>query len=138
MAKCNECGRRYDMFDYHSCFSEYENIKRMTKVYEERQSSKDGKANYDINQIVTVDKDVLHHILRDEMMNSLLTVLGVNDFNKWYRETIGGVAPFQWVKPKGKKGMTRRYKSQRYHILEEDIDGIDKFMKQLTKDKIGE
>tara|TARA_R100000234_G_C4938774_1_gene151973 strand:- start:380 stop:679 length:300 start_codon:yes stop_codon:yes gene_type:complete len=93
----------------------------MNKAYTLKQQSKDGIANYDINDIVTIDKDLLHHILRDEMMNNLLTILGINDFNKWYVETVGGPAPFINVghKKKTRTKQTRRYKNQKYHILDE-------------------
>tara|TARA_R100000951_G_C2653126_1_gene185115 strand:+ start:10331 stop:10681 length:351 start_codon:yes stop_codon:yes gene_type:complete len=108
------------MYDYHTCFNDYQNIKRMSKAYEESQKSKDGTLLYDINQVVTVDKDMLGNILRDEMMNNLLTVLGINEFNKWYIETHGGPAPFIWIKPKSSKGVRKRYYNQKYHILNEE------------------
>mgnify|MGYP003121775446 CR=1 FL=1 len=135
MPKCDKCNRRYNMFDYHNCFSEFENIQRMSKDYQEKQQSKEGIANYDINQVVTIDKDLLHHILRDEMMNNLLTVLGINDFNKWYVETVGGPAPFINVGHKKRKVYDiRKYKYQKYHILEDEIDNVNNIVNKLNKE----
>ena len=76
-------------------------IIKIGRNLEEKQLNKDEICPHDVNQVVQIDRDVLYHILRDEMMNSLLTELGINDFNKWHIETIGGKAPFLYVKPKG-------------------------------------
>ena len=79
---CSICDVIFNINEVHSCYSEYENLKRMTKAYTLKQASKEGVANYDINNVVCIDKDVLNHIIRDEMMNDLLLVLGVNGFNR--------------------------------------------------------
>mgnify|MGYP003645812741 FL=1 len=53
-------------------------------------------AKHDVNSIVSIDTDTLQCILRDDLMNSLLTELGIHMFNQWYVETIGGEAPFKY------------------------------------------
>ena len=53
--------------------SETYRVIKIGRDLEEKQASKDVICNHDTNQIVTIDKDRLHHILRDEMMNELLT-----------------------------------------------------------------
>ena len=102
-------------------------IRRFSKNYTLKQASKEEIAHYDINKVVSIDKDILHHIIRDEMMISLLRELGINDFNKWYVETIGGTAPFMYVKPK-----TNQMKSPSLRTSDIDAELI-KITNEITK-----
>mgnify|MGYP003637037039 CR=1 FL=1 len=78
--------------------SETYRVIRIGQDLEDKQANKDEICNHDTNQVVSIDKDTLHYILRDEMMNRLLTELGINMFNDWFSETIGGEPPFMYVK----------------------------------------
>ena len=80
--------------------SETYRIIRIGRDLEEKQSNKDEICKHDTNQVVTIDKETLFYILRDEMMNTLLSELGIEAFNEWYSETIGGKKPFYLFNPR--------------------------------------
>ena len=78
--------------------SETYRVIKIGRVLEEKQASKEEICTHDTNQVISIDKDTLYYILRDEIMNRLLTELGINMFNDWFSETIGGEPPFIYVK----------------------------------------
>ena len=73
---------------------------------------------------VSIDRDTLHYILRDDLMNKLLTELGITAFNEWYVETLGGEPPFTWEpyysNYKGGKS-SRNYRGMKKKLYDIDI-----------------
>ena len=89
----------------------------------EKRSRGEDIAFYDINSVVAIDKETLNYIIRDEMMVSLLAELGIDAFNDWYLETIGGKKPFYLLNPKPKmKGLSKKLylEDVKRELLEED------------------
>tara|TARA_R110002074_G_scaffold332486_1_gene502800 strand:- start:367 stop:693 length:327 start_codon:yes stop_codon:yes gene_type:complete len=95
------------------------------KITKQDETKGKGKASIcynDPSEIVSVDKELIGNISKDELILKLSQELGPNVFNNWFRETFGEPPPYIYT-----KGSMGRFKSNRFkvnvNIIEGDIDG---------------
>ena len=72
----------------------------------------------DPTEIVSISKDLIDYISKDELMLKLSQELGPNVFNNWFRETFGEPPPYMYT-----KGSMGRFKSKRFNVNINIIEG---------------
>ena len=88
------------------------------KSYRKRHHPNKDVCYYEPTEIVSIGKDVIDFISKDELIIKLAQELGPNGFNDWYRETFGKPAPYLNI-----KGSMGRFKSKQFKINKDLLEG---------------
>ena len=73
------------------------------------------QCHHNPDDIITVDKNIIDYISKDELFIKLVAELGHNGFNDWFQETFNEPPPY--IDTTGMKSM-KRFSSKRFKIKE--------------------
>ena len=80
--------------------------------------------NYNPEEVISLDKEIIDIISKDEQMLNLLKELGTNGFDEWFRETFGEPAPIRYTGRHMGRFKTKKIKIKEELIYENEFKEI--------------
>ena len=92
--------------------------KQLEKYSNQRSSPRVDICYHEPTEVISVSKDIVSFISRDELLVKLAQELGPNAFNDWFKETFNKPAPYIYT-----KGSMGRFKSKQFKINKDLLKG---------------